>query len=65
VRRDGEAFLREEQFANWHEFQGMPTALFITHFKDGEKTMEIRFDNVIYNPGLADSMFAPPAPSSK
>jgi outer membrane lipoprotein-sorting protein len=43
----------------------MPTALFITHFKDGEKTMEIRFDNVIYNPGLADSLFAPPAPSSK
>jgi hypothetical protein len=65
VRRDGESFLREEQFANWHEFQGMPTALFITHFKDGEKTMEIRFDNVIYNPGLADSLFAPPAPSSK
>jgi len=65
VRRDGETFFREEHFANWHEFQGMPTALFITHFRDGEKIMEIRFDNVIYNPGLADSLFAPPTPASK
>jgi hypothetical protein len=61
VRRAGETFLREEQFANWHDFQGIPTALFIIRFKDGEREREIRFDNVRYNPGMADSLFAPPA----
>jgi len=65
VRRNGESLLREEQFANWHDFQGMPTALFVIHYKDGEKTMEVRFDNVIYNPGLADSLFAAPTPGAK
>jgi hypothetical protein len=61
VRRSGETFLREEQFANWHDFQGIKTPLFIIRFKDGEREREIRFDNVSYNPGMADSLFAPPA----
>jgi hypothetical protein len=61
VRRSGESILREEQFANWHDFQGIRTALYVIHFKDGERISEIRFDNVSYNPGLADSLFAPPA----
>jgi hypothetical protein len=61
VRRSGETFLREEQFANWHDFQGIKTPLFIIRFKDGAREREIRFDNVSYNPGMADSLFAPPA----
>jgi len=61
VRRSGETFMREEQFANWHDFQGIPTALYIIHYKDGERNTEIRFDNVSYNPGLAESLFVPPA----
>ena len=61
VRRSGESFMREEQFANWHEFQGIPTALYIIHYKDGERNTEIRFDNVGYNSGLAESLFVPPA----
>jgi hypothetical protein len=61
VRRQGETFLREEQFANWHDYQGIKTALFIIRLKDGEREREIRFDNVSYNPGMADSLFAPPA----
>lgn len=61
VRRSGEAVMREEQFANWHVFQGLPTPLYIIHFEGGEKTMEVRYDNVSYNSGLADSLFAPPA----
>jgi hypothetical protein len=61
VRRSGEAFIREEQYANWHDFQGIQTALFIIRLKDGEREREIRFDNVSYNPGMADSLFAPPA----
>lgn len=61
VRRSSETFIREEQFANWHDFQGIRTALFIIHLKDGERVTEVRFDNVSYNPGMADSLFAPPA----
>jgi hypothetical protein len=61
VRRSGETFLREEQYANWHDFQGIQTPLFIIRLKDGEREREIRFDNVSYNPGMADSLFAPPA----
>jgi hypothetical protein len=61
VRRQGETFMREEQFANWHDFQGIKTALFIIRFKDGEREREIRYENVSYNPGMADSLFAPPA----
>jgi hypothetical protein len=29
------------------------------------ENMEVRFDNVIYNPGLSDSLFAAPTPGSK
>jgi hypothetical protein len=61
VRRQGETFMREEQFANWHDFQGIKTALFIIRLKDGEREREIRYENVSYNPGMADSLFAPPA----
>jgi len=61
VRRAGEAFVREEQFANWHEFQGVRTPLFITRLKDGDRERELRYENVSYNSGLADSLFAPPA----
>jgi hypothetical protein len=61
VRRAGEAFMREEQFANWHDFQGIRTALFVIRLRDGEREREVRFDNVSYNPGFADSLFAPPA----
>jgi len=65
VRRAGETFIRAEEFANWHVFQGIKTALYTIHFKDGEKTFEVRFDNVSYNPGLADSLFAPPTLTAK
>jgi hypothetical protein len=65
VRRSGETFVREEQFANWHDFQGIRTSLFITHFKDGEKTSEVRYDNVSYNSDLADSLFVPPTPTAR
>jgi hypothetical protein len=61
VRREGESFVREEQFANWHDFKGIKTPLFIIRLKDGEREREIRYENVSYNPGMADSLFAPPA----
>ena len=61
VRRAGETFIREEHFANWHDFQGVRTALFVIRHREGEREREVRFDNVSYNSGLADSLFAPPA----
>jgi hypothetical protein len=61
VRRVNESELREEQFGNWHKFQGVNTPLFVSRYTDGVKTMEIRVEAAEYNTGLADSLFAPPA----
>lgn len=61
VRRSGDSILREEQFANWHVFQGIQTPLYIIRLENGDKTSEVHYDNVSYNAGLADSLFAPPA----
>jgi Outer membrane lipoprotein-sorting protein len=61
VRRSNDNILREETYANWHMFQGIMTPLFVTQFKDAEKTTEIRVETASYNTGLADSLFSPPA----
>jgi hypothetical protein len=61
VRRAEDSVLYEEYYGNWHRFQGVMTPLFIARFKDGVKVMEIRPEKVAYNPGLADTLFAPPA----
>jgi outer membrane lipoprotein-sorting protein len=61
VRRSGEAFIREEQYANWHEFQSIKAPLYIIRLQDGERKNEIRYSNVAYNTGLADSLFNPPS----
>jgi hypothetical protein len=60
VRRNDDAKLREEQYANWHKFQGVMTPLFVSRYTDGVKTMEIRPETVVYNSGLADSLFTQP-----
>src|SRR5215472_9349652 len=49
VRRNDDAKLREEEYANWHKFQGVSTALFVSRYTDGVKTMEIRPETVVYN----------------
>jgi len=61
VRRAGEVFMREEQYANWHEFQSIKTPLYIIKLQDGERKQEMRLANVAYNTGLADSLFNPPS----
>jgi len=61
VRRSNKSVVREEQYSNWHKFQGVMTPLFVSRLTDNVKTMEIRLDNAVYNSGLADSLFAPPA----
>jgi hypothetical protein len=63
VRRNDDAKLREEQYANWHKFQGVMTPLFVTRYTDGVKTMEIRAENVVYDSGLADTLFTQLTPA--
>jgi hypothetical protein len=61
VRRSDQPNLNEEQYGNWHKFQGVMTPLFIGRYKDGVKIMEIRAETAAYNPGLSDNLFSPPA----
>lgn len=65
VRRSDESKLREEQYANWHKFQGVMTPLFVSRYTDGLKTMEIRGDNVVYDSGLAETLFTQLNPTTK
>lgn len=57
VRRNDDSKLREEQYANWHKFQGVATPLFVSRYTDGLKTMEIRLDTVVYNSDLTEKLF--------
>jgi len=57
VRRNDDSKLREEEYANWHKFQGVTTPLFVSRYLDGVKTMEIRAETVVYNSTLADNLF--------
>jgi hypothetical protein len=59
VRRTDESKVREEQYNNWHKFQGVMTPVYVSHLTDGVKTMEIHLDTTIYNSGLSDSLFMP------
>lgn len=57
VRRNDDPKMHEEQYSNWHKFQGVNTPLFVTRYTDGVKTMEIRGENAVYNSGLPDTLF--------
>ena len=57
VRRNDDAKLREEQYANWHKFQDVMTPLFVSRYTDGVKTMEIRAETVVYNSDLSENLF--------
>jgi hypothetical protein len=63
VRRNDDAKLHEEQYANWHKFSGIMTPLFVSRYTDGVKTMEIRAETVMYNSGLADTLFTQLTPA--
>ena len=64
VRRTGESKIREEQYNNWHKFQGVMTPAYVSRLIDGVKSMEVHLDTAAYNSGLSDNLFAPP-PSKK
>jgi hypothetical protein len=57
VRRLDDPRIHEEIYSNYHEFQGVRTPLLIDRYTDGLQTSQIRFDDVRYNSGLADSLF--------
>src|SRR4029077_8384927 len=61
VRRTDESKVREEQYYNWHKFQGVMTPVYVSRLTDGLKTMEIHLETADYNPGLSDNLFAAPA----
>jgi hypothetical protein len=60
VRRSEDAKLREEQYANWHKFQGINTPLYVSRYTDGVKVMEIHAETVAYNSAPADNLFTKP-----
>jgi hypothetical protein len=63
VRRNDDSKLREEEYANWHKFQGVMTPLFVSRYIDGVKIMEIRAETVVYDSGLADTLFTQLTPA--
>ena len=60
VRRTDESKIHEEQYNNWHKFQGVMTPLYVARLTDGLKTMEIHLDTAAYNSGLSDNLFVLP-----
>jgi len=62
VRRANKSVVQEEQYSNWHMFQGVATPLYVSRLTDNEKTMEIRLDNAMYNSNVADNLFNQPTP---
>ena len=65
MRDADESLVKEEDYANWHKFDGVMTPLMVIRYKDGVKIQEIHADKVVYNPGFPDSLFAPPVAPSK
>lgn len=65
LRKVDDKDLREELYANYHAIQGVMTAMLITRFTAGEKTMEIRLESAAYDSGLPESLFAPPPAKSR
>ena len=63
VRRTDDSKLREEQYANWHKFQGVMTPLYVSRYTDNVKTMEIRAETAVYNSGLAETLFTQLTPA--
>jgi hypothetical protein len=63
VRRSNKAVVQEEQYSNWHKADGIMTPLFVNRLTDNVKTMEIRLEKTVFNPGLAETLFSPPSGS--
>lgn len=60
VRRAQKTEVYEEVYADYRKIQGVMTPMFLSRYKDGAKTMDIRIDSVKFNSGISDSLFTPP-----
>ena len=47
------------EFEDYHTYQGLPTALSVTRYKDGDMVSQRFVTKVIYNPGIAPEKFDP------
>ena len=63
VRRSDESKIHEEQYANWHKFEGVMTPLYVSRLTDSVKTMEIRAETVAYNSDLSEKLFTQLTPA--
>jgi hypothetical protein len=61
VRRIDDPTLYEEVYSNYHVIEGVYTPLLIVRYEDGEKTMEIRYQEVSYSNNFPDRLFTEPA----
>ena len=59
MRRLDDPVIYEEVYSNYHEIQNVLTPLLINRYTNGMKTMEMRFNEVAYNTGIADRVFTP------
>lgn len=59
IRRLNDPAIHEEVYSNYHEIQNVLTPLLINRYTNGMKTLEVRFDEVAYNTGIADRVFSP------
>src|SRR3989442_6046302 len=53
VRRTDESKLHEEQYSNWHKFEGLMTPTYVSRITDGVKTMEIHLDTPVSDTGVS------------
>jgi hypothetical protein len=54
-----------EEYDDYHTFQGLPTAMTITRYHNGDMTSQRFFTKVVYNVPLAPALFDPSAVLSK
>lgn len=62
VRRIDDPTVYEEMYSNYHVIDGVYTPLLLLRYENGQKTMEIRYQEVSYNNNFPDRLFGEPAP---
>jgi hypothetical protein len=61
VRKIDNPTVYEEVYSNYHDIDGVYTPLLVVRYENGQKTMEIRYQEVSYDDKLADQLFAEPS----
>jgi hypothetical protein len=61
VRKIDNPTVYEEVYSNYHDIDGVYTPLLVVRYENGQKTMEIRYQEVSYDDKLPDQLFAEPS----